>query len=148
MVRREQQTITVALLACAGCSLLGSGPDGPLLQVQMDSATFTRAGDIGRAQVSFSIENVGDASAYLRGCRDPISLYVERRAQTWEEAWNVNTLCLAIYSFADQVLEPGHQYRYVIASDQTGTYRLGVWYGVSPVDPYERTVTGTGFTVN
>jgi hypothetical protein len=121
-------------------------PRGPSLALQMDSTVYGRD-STGRSHAGFTVTNFGTTPAYLQGCPKPSTIVVDtRHAGGWREFVSTEA-CLAIFSPASQVLQPGQSYTDSFPWDWPATYRIRLFYGPSPGNAYAMQTVGAPFMV-
>lgn len=133
------------LLLLAACD--GLNPYEARLVVRMEGTEFVRDSS-GLAPVSFDLVNEGGGVAYLVGCPEPVSMVIEQRqGEAWRDAFQVNVVCLAIYTAQWLELRPGESHPQRPRWGSAGTFRLRVFYGTSPAEPWNSVARGEPFVV-
>ena len=123
-------------------------PDESPLEVRTDRSEYTRDPITGLAKIRVTVTNPSGAPAYLSGCPDVPSFVVERQVDgAWQETFQVNVICLAIYTPSAVTLLRGQSRASSNTWDSAGTFRIRVLYGSEPKSPFEHASTGAPFVV-
>lgn len=118
----------VTLAACNDNPLDSGFPE---VQILMDSVEYGRAPISGEARVTFLIANRGPGIAYFDGCPDPINMVIEEYRtvdSTWVEAERPNA-CMSGETPDQTSLDVDKAYEYTLVWEDTGVYRIRVFYG-------------------
>lgn len=135
------------LALLAGCGVLPTDAGGARPAVATDRAMYAREDPEG-ARVDFAIRNGGDGPVHLQGCPDPVSVVVqEEEGAGWRDAFQVNVYCPAIHAAARVALAPGEAYRYAVTVREAGRYRLRLYFGEDPGEPFARSAYSNAFEV-
>jgi hypothetical protein len=97
----------------------------------MDSLEYGRAPITGEAWVTFLIANRGPGIAYFDGCPDPINMVIEEYREvddTWVETDRPNA-CMPGEIPDQAVLDVDEAYEYTLVWEDSGLYRIRVFYG-------------------
>ena len=118
----------VTLAACNDNPLDSGFPE---IRIIMDSLEYGRAPLTGEARVTFLIANRGPGMSYFEGCPDPIGMVIEEYSavdDTWVEAGRPNA-CMSGEIPEQASLEVDQAYGYTLIWEDTGVYRIRVFYG-------------------
>jgi len=119
------------------------------LTLATDRAEYALDTATARTTVQLTVLNGGPSPVYLAGCPEVPGLLVDRyEAGAWQEAFQINTACLAIYGTVYRSLGAGDTLIVRLNWWAPGKFRLHLYYGLARQQEYERLLTGPSFVVH
>lgn len=101
----------------------------------------------GVVDVSFTITNRGETSAFLSRCGDRIMSAIDRKGSDGSWAQYNGDMCLAIYDMSPLEIAPGESLHGMRGLHEVGTYRLRIGTSSNPSATAQWTTVSDSFTV-